>query len=101
MYKPFDEYSQFIITALHSHLLKYRLSVPCIFQLPTILGGVSIFVAALVYFKAALGGESWACKTKADLAKRKETRTNRPPEAPPPRPPVQGATNGGFAETAN
>ncbi|XP_072013681.1 cytochrome b-245 light chain-like [Amphiura filiformis] len=74
------------------------ISIPCIFQLPTILGGVSIFVAGLIYLKAALGGESWACQTKSNVTRAK-TRTNRPPEAPPPRPPAQtGQNNGGFAD---
>ena len=69
------------------------------FQLPTVIGGVSIFVAGLIYFKAALGGESWACKMASDV-KRKETRTNRAPNVPPPRPPAQqgGQSNSGFTD---
>lgn len=76
------------------------LSVPCIFQFPTLLGGICLFVAALIYFKAALGGESWSAY-KANVNRSKKTLTNRPPENPPPRPPPQGGEgNEGFTEIA-
>ncbi|XP_030831878.1 cytochrome b-245 light chain [Strongylocentrotus purpuratus] len=72
------------------------LSVPCIFMFPTLLGGICLFIAALIYFKAALGGESWSASTSR--VQRAKTLTNRPPENPPPRPPPQGAPNEGFTE---
>ncbi|KAJ8042453.1 Cytochrome b-245 light chain [Holothuria leucospilota] len=76
--------------------------IPCAFQLPTLIGGISLLIAALIYFKAALGGESWSTITKMQ---RKKTLTDRPPQNPPPRPPVQptagngmGKENNGFSE---
>jgi hypothetical protein len=65
------------------------MSVPSTFTLPTILGGASLFIAGLIYLRAALGGEGWHVDS-AELARQK-TLTNRPPANPPPRPPPQGA----------
>lgn len=76
-----------------------RLCIPCAFQLPTVIGGISLLIAALIYFKAALGGESW---TTAKAPKRQKTLTDRPPVNPPPRPPPEavahknGADNNGY-----
>ncbi|PIK52764.1 putative cytochrome b-245 light chain-like [Apostichopus japonicus] len=75
------------------------LCIPCAFQLPTVIGGISLLIAALIYFKAALGGESW---TTAKAPKRQKTLTDRPPVNPPPRPPPEavahknGADNNGY-----
>ncbi|XP_070574128.1 cytochrome b-245 light chain-like [Ptychodera flava] len=60
--------------------------VPCVFLLPTLLGGMCLFIASIIYFKAAFGGEHW--KPVGDQI-RKKTLTTRPPSRPPPRPPVQ------------
>ncbi|XP_022084085.1 cytochrome b-245 light chain-like [Acanthaster planci] len=70
-------------------VLYLLMSVPSTFTLPTILGGASLFVGGLIYFRAALGGEDWHVDS-AELARQK-TLTNRPPANPPPRPPPQGA----------
>ena len=65
--------------------------MPSIFTLPTLPGGASLFIAGLIYFKAALGGEGWHVDS-SNIARQK-TLTNRPPANPPPRPPTQGAAS--------
>ncbi|XP_071477481.1 cytochrome b-245 light chain-like [Diadema antillarum] len=77
-------------------ILYLLMSIPCIFQFPTLLGGICLFIAAIIYFIAALGGESW--KVSKRTVRRDKTLTNRPPANPPPRPPTQGAANEGFTE---
>ena len=72
------------------------MSVPAIFTLPTLIGGASLFIGGLIYFKAALGGEGWHVDSKE--LRRRKTLTNRPPTNPPPRPPPQGAVNENFTE---
>ncbi|XP_033112983.1 cytochrome b-245 light chain-like [Anneissia japonica] len=67
-------------------VLYLLMSVPTVFCLPTIMSGVSLFFAAIMYFVAALGGEEWRPESVSSLARQK-TLTQHAPMNPPPRPP--------------
>lgn len=106
--RRFQSYFQPVINAGSPVLTSYYfrfflylvLCIPCAFQLPTVIGGISLLIAALIYFKAALGGESWT--SSAAAPKRSKTLTDRPPQNPPPRPPPEaivqknGTDNKGY-----
>ncbi|XP_006824739.1 cytochrome b-245 light chain-like [Saccoglossus kowalevskii] len=64
--------------------------VPCAFLLPTLLGGMCLFIASLIYFKAAFAGEYWK---PVGVETRKRTITTKPPSRPPPRPPAAASTS--------
>lgn len=64
----------------------FMLCVPCVFLLPTLLGGICLLISSILYFVAALKGECW----KADLPQNEEATENEgitAPTMPPPRKP--------------
>jgi len=67
-------------------------AVPCLFQLGTVMGGLSVLVTSLIYFVAAVGGEKWVPCEKV-VARAKTYTRAAPPTAAPPR--LQGKTNKG------
>lgn len=73
-------------------------SVPPFFFLSTVLGGASLFFTSLIYFRAAISGETW----KPCLSNEKpgtENKPTEPPKQPPPRGPrAQSVENLAFDE---
>ncbi|XP_061403134.1 cytochrome b-245 light chain-like [Lethenteron reissneri] len=49
-----------VTTSYYSRALLYTtMSIPCGFTLSTFLGSISLFLASLLYLRAAVAGESW------------------------------------------
>lgn len=64
--------------------------IPCLFQLGTVMGGLSLVVAALIYFVAAIGGETWMPCEKEVPREKRLTRAGPPTSAPPRLQPSNG-----------
>ena len=67
-----------------------RAGIPCLFQLGTVMGGLSLVVAALIYFVAAIGGEKWMPCEKEVPREKRLTRAGPPTSAPPRLQPSNG-----------
>jgi len=63
------------------------MGVPACFLLPTILGGVSLFLSAFVYLLAAVKGEQWLPVKPRPPPGPKDLTRSEPPSHPPPRNP--------------
>lgn len=60
--------------------------IPSCFLLPTIIGGLSLFISSVIYLAAAINGEEW--KATQQSAKDELTNSFPPqPQSPPPRNP--------------
>ncbi|XP_014665672.1 PREDICTED: cytochrome b-245 light chain-like [Priapulus caudatus] len=70
-------------------ILYILIGVPCCFQLPIVLGGICFFCTSIIYFVAAMKGESWkpAGLEKPDRQGSQVVAgvVSNPPPVPPPR----------------
>ncbi|XP_046543639.1 cytochrome b-245 light chain-like isoform X2 [Haliotis rubra] len=73
--------------------LERRISVPCCFILPTLLGGMCFLITSAIYFVAALKGEEWkaAGLDTESPSQQPGPRVLQPPSHPPPRQPIDNS----------
>lgn len=64
-----------------------RAAVPPFFFLSTVLGGASLFFTSLIYFRAAISGETWKPCLPDEKADKFANKATEPPKQPPPRGP--------------
>ncbi|XP_074645359.1 cytochrome b-245 light chain-like isoform X2 [Tubulanus polymorphus] len=63
------------------------LCIPCFFLLPTLIGGLCLFITAALYMVAAIKGEKWIAITKKKKEAVYRLESLQPPSHPPPRRP--------------
>ncbi|XP_029186513.1 cytochrome b-245 light chain-like [Acropora millepora] len=75
-------------------------AVPPFFFLSTVLGGASLFFTSLIYFRAAISGETWKPCLPDEKADKFANKATEPPKQPPPRGPrPQSMDNLAFDNT--
>ncbi|KJE96296.1 hypothetical protein CAOG_06639 [Capsaspora owczarzaki ATCC 30864] len=91
--RPYQQYLAKAITAMRfvgrNYYVRFALyvglSIPCFFQMPTVLCGAYLDITALVYLRAGLAGEQWVDprSTVKPKDKKEKEAVQRPKESLP------------------
>ena len=73
-----------LLIILIPSILNSRFSVPTVFNLGTVTGGICLGITSIIYLRAAISGESWQPCEKQVRREKTLTRA-RPPSMAPPR----------------